>query len=1320
METTHAPVVQASAYRLICLLESTYPEILNHQSPEYNATQNLLSRYIRHKTDKYINFLSLGEIATAQKDPSISSVVQVIDIIDEWDEIKFSRSDKEIFFSELQWLANYHHSNPEIWNNEHAQWSINSHYNSHQKVIESKMTPPADALNLVCRAMIDKSRFLSEKDKEDSDLMLRLESFYLHWLEIGKEHRKGQQRKCSAGIQHDLLFLLLPGYLTKDKVNSDAQPFHWISDLTSFYMTEMQSFIVDNIKNVVVDEQRRNKIFLEWSFWSENLTNDESPCPIIKYLPPGWKKNAHESLLNSCPHIGINPLSQKIKIQELIDTIECLPIPYDKINITPLIADLFKMKSVHFHFDSNQSSLDPAPSLKIARNSALERFQTGWRSSPLRNINKIVTKVHSSIVFVDKLMQFLELNKIKSISENRHSNKKTALEMRVELYYLSIKESADINELNMADPELKRVMDLFFNDPNSTFVVNFFHSPKETGAAQLLKIKLAKLKTIKTRNQIIHPLILTDEKIDFLASVNIPDSAVYMSPYVVNLLFIHGLLTPPSTWSQRYTQGMRLILDWMLIDNSGGEDESIKATFKSCYSKPLLLNFLLYLAIHDSILYQELINDIWHRLEWDFSSTTYQIDLINSADKGWRLLSENHIFFDKMTEIWELIKPIHTKYSTDINTDPADLVRLFRNDLKTYPTWLREEIWINTIINARQEIYIDTMIGLLSLDFKLFSHKNRNAILALAQEGNLKLRPLHSSSILRVLQLPANKISFQFRSYFVSTLLINMKSMDLSSFELLNLFALNEVQLTTQQRIDILASFFLNFNQLSYVSIDHILEISCDLLFKALTRQYKSGDLVLFKMLNSEAALTAILEKFPETLYSDLIKVTNEIANQPPEWITFKSKFDKAILSNFQRKNPDNLRQKHLFFNNPVQKATNNLNKILLTERFTYDGKTQAWSLNPSSKFDEISVCKIIKRPTANDSRVLIALNEPIPVSYLSATKSEYSFNNEIISREKICVRKTCNEKTSQEIAIISNCAHPNIVAFLSKSPVNVANTNVNQSESFLFTEFIDGLNLNNLLIHWKADGLRTAEYMGLYYFVQIGLAVAYLHNNNILHRNLNLQSITLSQFPIVKLTSFEFSRQCSMSEKYCVDDTASGTPHYMAPEITNKSPYNQSADVWSLGVILYELLTFNKPFQGKDTAEIFSNIQTANPYYNRKGINSEMEIILSQLLNKDPKKRPSVEDILRMPFFIDILKSYRADVLKSISQVQTTQIDKNLFSILDQQINSILSAPVPPSDKINKRSKLNDNDFDSDFDFESDYYSDDNGRAFWPRKKKL
>lgn len=96
-------------------------------------------------------------------------------------------------------------------------------------------------------------------------------------------------------------------------------------------------------------------------------------------------------------------------------------------------------------------------------------------------------------------------------------------------------------------------------------------------------------------------------------------------------------------------------------------------------------------------------------------------------------------------------------------------------------------------------------------------------------------------------------------------------------------------------------------------------------------------------------------------------------------------------------------------------------------------------------------------------------------------------------------------------------------------------------------------------------------------YLSQLCLAMLYMNKKYILHRDIKTANIFIHQNGILKLGDFGISRQLNSSNHKV--NTAAGTPYFMAPEVLATEPYDSKADMWSLGVIIYELITLNKPF---------------------------------------------------------------------------------------------------------------------------------------------
>lgn len=141
-------------------------------------------------------------------------------------------------------------------------------------------------------------------------------------------------------------------------------------------------------------------------------------------------------------------------------------------------------------------------------------------------------------------------------------------------------------------------------------------------------------------------------------------------------------------------------------------------------------------------------------------------------------------------------------------------------------------------------------------------------------------------------------------------------------------------------------------------------------------------------------------------------------------------------------------------------------------------------------------------------------------------------------------------------------------------------------------------------------------------------LAIKHCHDRKILHRDLKAQNIFLTKTGIVKLGDFGISKVLSSTVEKAV--TIVGTPYYLSPEIIQNKPYSFKSDMWSLGVLLYEMCALKPPFNGSNIHMLAMQIVRGQYPPLSSTFSYELRGLVNKLITQDPNKRPNINTVLK------------------------------------------------------------------------------------------
>eukprot|EP00794_Sanderia_malayensis_P007467 gene7467-8296_t len=280
---------------------------------------------------------------------------------------------------------------------------------------------------------------------------------------------------------------------------------------------------------------------------------------------------------------------------------------------------------------------------------------------------------------------------------------------------------------------------------------------------------------------------------------------------------------------------------------------------------------------------------------------------------------------------------------------------------------------------------------------------------------------------------------------------------------------------------------------------------------------------------------------------------------------------------------------------------------------------------------------------------------------------------------------------SEQEVQILAKLRHPNIVSY---------KESFQTSDGFLHIVmgYCEGGDLYTKLKEYGKRNEYLSERQIVEWFVQIAMALQYMHDRNILHRDLKTQNIFLTKSKIIKIGDLGIARVLESTSDMAT--TLIGTPYYMSPELFSNKPYNHRSDVWALGCCVYEMATLKHAFNARNMNSLVYKILKGKTPPMPKQYSEDLCSIIKSMLAYNPSERPSASKILRHPFVKEHIaiflqgtksrkevKEKRSNSTKSKSTVASST-DSNLSGSSEANEQAIATASGVDLDILNEDRK--------------------------------
>lgn len=252
------------------------------------------------------------------------------------------------------------------------------------------------------------------------------------------------------------------------------------------------------------------------------------------------------------------------------------------------------------------------------------------------------------------------------------------------------------------------------------------------------------------------------------------------------------------------------------------------------------------------------------------------------------------------------------------------------------------------------------------------------------------------------------------------------------------------------------------------------------------------------------------------------------------------------------------------------------------------------------------------------------------------------------------------------EIQCLASCDHFAIIKYIEDF--------VEDNHMLIVMEFANAGDLNMQIKQRAHEGFAYFEEHEVgYTFVQLAMAVDHVHRRRMLHRDIKGANMMLMTNGIIKLGDFGFSHKYENTVSDQVASTFCGTPYYLAPELWKRQRYSKKADVWAMGILLFEMMALRRPFVGQGmralSEAVMSNRRDCDlpPQYS-----PQLRELCDIMLNADPNQRPSCAELFKLPQMVRLLTDFETSVNSSqlVPDEVKRQVAENIREIRQTNVN--------------------------------------------------